>query len=70
MVQDMLGQTNKLKMQDKGASRTRQRCKTCCGHDKSSTCKTKEIKVQDQGASKQCTKKYKTNSKSKAQELT
>ena len=48
MVQD-IWKTNKLEMQDKATSRTRQRCKTCCGHTKSSKCKRKKIKAQDQG---------------------
>ena len=43
-------------MQDKGISRTRKRCKTCYGGNKSLKCKTMGIKVQDEGARKQCTK--------------
>ena len=36
-------------MQDKEISRTRQSCKTSYGRNKSSKCKAKGIKVQEQG---------------------
>ena len=67
-MQDIL-QTNKLKMQDKEISRSRQSCKSYCERNKSQKCKTRGINVQDQSVRKQRMKKVQDKKQDKSARL-